>query len=247
MYQDYKLAIVVPAYNEEKLISETLAGIPSSADRVYVVDDGSTDFTCQIVKGLINERICLLCHGHNRGVGAAIVTGYKKALEEGMDIAVVMAGDNQMDPNYLPDLLAPLVEKKADYVKGNRWADPGHLEGMTRWRFLGNWLLRWLTRISSGNFSLVDPQDGYTAISSETLKRMNLDNIYPYYGYCNDILVKLSALNARISEVPRPYTYTDKAKSKIKYWQYIPKVSMLLLRDFFWRLRIGSSKNENLR
>jgi len=120
MYKGYKLGIVVPAYNEEELISETLEGMPQIADRIYVVDDGSTDATRQIIEGFAGEQFCILPNGQNRGVGAAIVTGYKKCLEEGMDIAVVMAGDKQMDAKYLPQLLRPIIEGKADYAKGNR-------------------------------------------------------------------------------------------------------------------------------
>lgn len=237
MYQDYKLGIVVPAYNEEKLIAETLNGMPPVADRIYVVDDGSTDATRQIAEGFNNNRFCILSNGQNRGVGAAIVTGYKKALEENMDIAVVMAGDNQMDPSYLPRLLDALISNNADYVKGNRLQIKEHKRGMSPWRYLGNNLLRWLTKVASGNYAIEDPQDGYTAITSQTLRRLDLDKIFPRYGYCNDMLIKLSVIKARIVEVPRPYSYSD-AGSKIKYRYYIPSVSLLLLRRFLWRLKI---------
>ena len=179
----------------------------------------------------------VITHKENRGVGAAIVTGYKKALEENMDIAVVMAGDNQMDPAELPNLLAPIIAQNADYAKGNRVSHQSHLQGMTRWRCLGNWLLRGLTRIASGNYKLMDPQNGYTAITRRALQQINLDDVYPWYGYCNDILVKLSVADARICEIPMPARYQGEI-SRIKYSKYIPKVSMLLLRDFLWRLKM---------
>jgi hypothetical protein len=108
---------------------------------------------------------------------------------------------------------------------------------MSYWRRFGNWLLRWLTRIAAGNYRIMDPQNGYTAITRETLGRVHLDGIYPWYGYCNDILVKLSVAGARICEVPMPARYGDE-KSKIRYHKYIPKVSLLLLRDFLWRLNV---------
>ena len=148
MYQSYNIGIVVPAYNEEELIAETLSGIPESADRVYVVDDASTDATRQIAESLSNGKSCVLGNGHNQGVGAAIVTGYKKALEENMDIIVVMAGDNQMDAYYLPQLVEPIIQHRADYTKGNRLASFELCNGMSPWRLFGNFLLTTLTKIA---------------------------------------------------------------------------------------------------
>lgn len=239
MYRGHKIGVVVPAYNEERLISETLKGIPSFVDRIYVVDDGSTDKTAEIVGELQkrDRRILLIQHEQNRGVGAAIFTGYKKALEEGMDIVAVMAGDNQMDPKYLPSLLDPIVDGIADYAKGNRLLSPEYRRGMSKWRFLGNTILTFLTKIASGYWHLMDPQNGYTAISRRALERIPLDSIYPWYGYCNDLLVKLNVYGFRVVDVPIPARYGEE-KSKIKYWLYIPKVSWLLLKDFFWRLKM---------
>ena len=185
MYEGYKLGIVVPVYNEEKLIAETLEGMPASADRIYVVDDGSTDATRQIIEGFSGERFCILVNGENRGVGAAIVTGYKKALEDNIDIVVVMAGDKQMDAKHLPELLDPIIKGKADYAKGNRLCRPEYRRGMSNWRFFGNWLLTLLTRIASGYWGIRDPQNGYAAITREALKRIDLDKIFPRYGYCS--------------------------------------------------------------
>ena len=229
--------MVVPAYNEESLIRNTIETIPDFVDRIYVVDDASNDATLEIVQRFVDFRMCAICHHQNRGVGAAIVTGYKKALEDGMDIAVVMAGDNQMDPAYLPNLLSPIIEGNADYTKGNRMSSREHLEGMSGWRRLGNWLLKWLTRIASGNYKIMDPQNGYTAITRNALKQLDLDSIYPCYGYCNDILVKLCIVDVPITEVPMHARYGTE-KSKIRYGRYIPKVSMLLLRGFLWRLKM---------
>ncbi len=239
MYKGKRIGVVVPAYNEERFIASVINTMPDFVDEIYVVDDASTDDTYQIASDIAsqNGRSVVISHKENRGVGAAIVTGYKKALEENMDIAVVMAGDNQMNPDCLSSLLTPLIEGKADYAKGNRVSRPEHLKGMTNWRRFGNWLLKWLTRIASGNYEIMDPQNGYTAITRLALKRIDLDNVYPWYGYCNDILVKLSVAGSRICEVPIPARYGTE-KSKIKYRKYIPKVSMLLLRDFLWRLKI---------
>ncbi len=237
MYEGYKLGIIVPAYNEEKLILETLEGMPHSADRIYVVDDGSTDNTRHIVEGFIDGRFCLLTNGRNRGVGAAVASGYKKALEENIDVIVVMDGDNQMDAKHLPELLAPIIKGKADFAKGNRLSRLAHRRGMSNWRFFGNWVLTLLTKIASGYWKIRDPQNCYTAITREALKRINLDKVYPRYGYCNDLLVKLNVAGCRVVDVPMPARY-GKEKSKIKYSLFITKVSPLLLRGFLWRLRL---------
>jgi len=245
MYQGYKLAIVVPAYNEEAFIAETLENMPPEADRVYVVDDASTDATRQIVKTFVNGKIRLLGNGHNRGVGSAIVAGYKKALEEDMDIAVVMAGDNQMDKKYLPGLLSPIIQGKADYTKGNRLSCFMHTKGMSTWRLFGNWILTLLTNIASGYWRIGDPQNGYTAITREALKRIDLDKVYPHYGYCNDLLVKLNVSGCKVVDVPIPARYGNE-KSKIKYNEFITKVSYLLLRGFLWRLGMKIFHNRGM-
>ncbi|MFC1908877.1 glycosyltransferase [Chloroflexota bacterium] len=237
MYQDYKLGIVVPAYNEERLIEETLNSMPKDADRIYVVDDGSTDATRQIIDGFNGGRFCILSCGLNRGVGAAIATGYKKALEENMDIVVVMAGDNQMDAKYLPELIEPIIDGRADYSKGNRLSRLTHRIGMSNWRILGNYLLTWLTRIAVGSWHINDPQNGYTAISHTALNKIDIDSVYPGYGYCNSLLVKLTVCGCKIVDVPIPARYRNE-KSKIKYSRYIPEVSWLLLKNFLWRLRV---------
>jgi glycosyltransferase involved in cell wall biosynthesis len=236
MYKGKKIAVVVPAYNEELLITETINSIPAYIDCVYLVDDGSCDDTAKTAAKFVNGRVNLISHERNLGVGAAIVTGYKAALRDEADITAVMAGDNQMDQTYLMQLLDPLVEEKADYSKGDRLSFNQHTKGMSPWRRLGNWLLKWLTRFATGNYSLSDPQNGYTAISARALKHLPLHLIYPGYGYCNDILVRLTVYGYRVKDVPMPARYGTE-QSKIRYHNYIPRVSWLLLRSFIWRLR----------
>ncbi|MBA7633202.1 hypothetical protein ES703_40764 [subsurface metagenome] len=154
-----------------------------------------------------------------------------------MDVIVVMAGDNQMDPDYLPDILAPVVEGRADYSKGNRLLSPESRRGMSRWRLFGNLVLTFLNKVASGYWHVVDPQNGYTAISRRTLERIDLDSIYPWYGYPNDMLIKLNVYGFRVVDVPHPARYGNE-KSKITYGKYILKVSWLLLKGFFWRLKM---------
>lgn len=233
-----KIAVVVPAYNEEVLIANTLQNIPSFIDRAYIVDDGSTDSTGQIVQGINDSRICYIRHHRNCGVGAALVTGYRKSLQDGMNIIMVMAGDNQMDPVHALKLLHPLLIGSADYSKGDRLSIKGYQKGMSRWRYFGNWLLTWLTRIASGDWQITDSQNGYTAISSEALHKIDFDRIYPGYGYCNDMLIKLNVHGCKIVHVPIPARYGDE-KSKIRYSRYISSISVLLSKDFLWRLKMA--------
>ena len=239
MYKGKSIGVVVPAYNEERFIVAVIDCLPEYIDKVYVIDDGSVDNTFMAASGVTsrNGNLKVIKHVKNRGVGASIVTGYKNSMLDRMDVSVVMAGDNQMDPAQLPCLLAPIVAGEADYIKGDRTSNGNNLRGMTYWRRFGNLLLRWLTRVASGCHHLNDPQNGYTAISIEMLRKLNLDDIYPWYGYCNDMLVKLNVGEARILEVPMPARYQFE-KSGICYVKYIPRISMLLLREFFWRLKM---------
>jgi glycosyltransferase involved in cell wall biosynthesis len=239
LYKDNKIAVVVPALNEEVLIRPTLETIPEFIDVVYAIDDGSTDNTLKVMKDIasVDSRIQIIEHSENSGVGAAIVSGYKRCVEDEMDISVVMAGDNQMSPEYIPNLLDPIVDGQVDYTKGNRLLTKDYREGMSGWRFFGNSILTMLTKLSSGYWSMMDPQNGFTAASREALMTIGLDEVFTYYGYCNDILTKLNVYGFGVKDVNIPARYGDE-KSKIKYGPYILKVSRQLSRNFVWRLKM---------
>lgn len=230
--------MVVPAYKEEVLIESTLNSIPDFVDRVYAVDDASPDRTGVLIDSYVRKdpRIIAIHHSHNKGVGGAIISGYKQALEDGMNIVAVMAGDNQMDPGFLPELLDPVVTGEVDYSVGNRLINEKFRQGMSKWRFVGNSVLTLLTKIASGYWQLMDPQNGYTAISRRALETISLDLIYPRYGYCNDLLVWLNTFGFRVRNVPHPARYGIE-QSKIKYSTYIVRLSWLLLNAFLWRLK----------
>lgn len=238
LYRGKRIAVVVPAYNEENLIGDVLAGIPDYVARVYAVDDGSGDATGAIIEDYarLDSRIVSIRHNPNRGVGAAITSGYRRAVEDGMDIVAVMAGDNQMDPLYLPSLLDPIVDGRADYTKGNRLINEAYLKGMSTWRRFGNSLLTFLTKVASGYWQMMDPQNGYTAISVRALSALPLESIYPGYGYCNNLLVWLNIYGMRVSDVAIPARY-GRERSGIRYSTYIPRVSKLLLGNFLFRLK----------
>jgi glycosyltransferase involved in cell wall biosynthesis/ActR/RegA family two-component response regulator len=239
IYRENNICVVIPAYNEEKFIEPTLASVPDYIFRIYVIDDASTDRTPEIIRdyGEKDTRITYIRHEINQGVGASITSGYREALKEGMDIAVVMAGDNQMDPVYLPKLLNPIINRQADYTVGNRLQGKEYRKEMPRWRFFGNSILSLITKIASGYWQLMDPQNSYTAISRRALERLDLKRIYHQYGYCNDILVKLNAYGFKALNINYPGRYNSGEKSGIRYRTYFFKVSWLLFRDFLWRLK----------
>lgn len=239
MLKNKKIAVVVPAYDVEQHISKVIDSMPEYVDRIYVVDDCSRDGTAKITQDKAvrpGSKIILMRHQKNLGVGAAIVSGYRRALEDEMSVVAVMAGDGQMDPAELEKVCRPIVEGTADYVKGNRFFYGNVWQVMPRYRFLGNAVLSLLTKIASGYWKLADFQCGYTAISADILRRLPLDELYPRYGFPNDILVKLNVLNARISEVTVKPIYSGQ-KSGIKLLSVMPRINWLLIKGFCWRLK----------
>jgi glycosyltransferase involved in cell wall biosynthesis len=231
------VAVVVPAYNEEALVGETLSGIPSFVDRIVVVDDASTDGTAEKARSFADPQIEVVSHENNLGVGAAIVTGYKRALAERLDVTAVMAGDNQMDPAELEAILAPVLVGEVDYAKANRLISGRAWELIPRNRYLGNAVLSLLTKIASGYWHVADSQAGYTAISLDALERLDLDRVYTRYGFPNDLLVHLNVINARVRDVPSRPIYNVGERSGIKLRKVVPRISWLLLKGFFWRMR----------
>jgi len=239
MYKNAKIGVVVPAYNEEKLIGRVIETMPEFVDRIIIVDDASSDGTKDIIRKYQknqNERLLLIQHEKNQGVGGAIVTGYKQALKEGLDVIVVMAGDGQMDPLDLPKLIDPIISDNVDYTKGNRLLTGKAWEIIPKVRYLGNSLLSLLTKIASGYWHVVDSQSGYTATTPKVLKMLNLDKIYKKYGMPNDMLVKLNIYNFKVRDIPVNPVYNIGEKSGIKIWKAIFTLAFLLFRLFWYRL-----------
>lgn len=233
------MAAVVPAYNEETQISVVVKTMPDYVDRIVIVDDKSTDSTVEIVKKLkeTDKRIKLICHEVNQGVGAAIASGYKWARDNDIDMAVVMAGDAQMDPVDMPNLLDPVVENRTDYSKGNRLIHSETLDQMPRIRLFGNAMLSLLTKIASGYWHIADSQTGYTVINKQALKEIDWDSMYKRYGQPNDLLVRLNVHNFRVMDVPIKSVYDVGEVSGIKVRKAVFTIGSLLVRLFFWRLK----------
>jgi glycosyltransferase involved in cell wall biosynthesis len=231
------VAVVVPAYREAQLIGETLRGVPAFVDRVYVVDDASDDGTADAARALGDTRVEVLRHEQNGGVGASIVTGYKRAIADGVDVTAVMAADNQMDPDDLEQLVRPVAAGDVDYAKANRLVSGEAWQVIPRSRYLGNAVLSLLTKIASGYWHVADSQSGYTAISRNTLAALDLDRVYRKYGFPNDMLVHLNVYNARVRDFPSRPVYGVGERSGIKIRSVVPRISWLLLKGFLWRLR----------
>jgi glycosyltransferase involved in cell wall biosynthesis len=244
MYRSKRIALVIPAYNEARLIRPTLDAAPACVDRVIVVDDASTDDMPQVVRECMarDARVEMIRHESNRGPGAAIVTGYKRVLVDGYDIAVVCGGDNQMPLDQLTRLLDPLIDGRADYTKGNRFMHgagslamiPGEMP-MTR--VIGNMIITMLTKVASGYYKVADVVEGFTAINREALERVDWDRAWLGYGYPMDFLIRLNAHGLRVLDVPRRAIYLPgERQSQIKGLRYALRVSPMLARGFLWRL-----------
>jgi glycosyltransferase involved in cell wall biosynthesis len=233
-----RIAVVVPAHNEEHLLPVTLASMPAFVDRIIVVDDGSGDGTAGCAQAAANgdPRIAIVRHEQNGGVGAAIVSGYKRALEERIDVTCVMAADNQMDPADLEALVLPVARGEVDYAKANRLVSGQAWELIPRHRYLGNAVLSLLTKIASGYWHVADSQSGFTALSLPMLEQLDLDRIYARYGFPNDMLVHLNVWNARVRDVPSRPVYGVGERSGIKFRRVVPAISLLLFKGFWWRL-----------
>jgi glycosyltransferase involved in cell wall biosynthesis len=236
VFEGKRVGVVVPAFDEEALIAATLGGIPPLVDRIIVVDDGSTDRTAECAREMRDPRVEVLTHERRSGVGAAILTGYRHALEDGVDVVAVMNGDNQMDPEDLPTLVEPVARGELDYAKANRLFTGQAFQLIPKTRFFGNAILSMLTKIASGYWHVADSQSGYTVVSREMLARLDLDRVYTQYGFPNDMLVHLNVWNARVRDfTSRPINGVGE-RSNIRYRHVVPRIAWLLLKGFFWRL-----------
>lgn len=236
MYKNNKIAVIVPAYNEEELILETLNGIPDYVDTIVVINDASKDRTLELVtsKKENDPRIEIINHLKNKGLGQSLIDGYVAARGMNIDIAAIMAGDNQMHPDDLPNLLDALIDENFDYAKGNRLLN-GSVDIMPKHRFIGNSILTLLTKFATGYYFSMDPQCGYTAIKKTALKKIPIEKMTKGYGYNADILNMLNIKRLKVTDVKVRPIY-GREKSKIKLRKYIPKTSWLLMQLFFRRL-----------
>ncbi len=228
MRKQAHIAVIVPAFNERNLIAQTLAQVPSRVDRIVVVDDGSSDDTAAVARTVDDPRVIVVQHEENRGVGAALTTGYRACFEAGAEVAVVMAGDGQMHPDDFDALVSPVLSGEVDYAKGDRLSWPGARDVMPPMRWLGNHVLSSLTRLALGS-PVRDSQCGYTALRRSAAARIDLDALWPRYGYPNDLIARLLERGCRVRDVAVRPVYAEE-KSGIGWRHALVVIPFVLTR-----------------
>ena len=244
------ITVVIPCYNVAKHIKDVICNIPDSISYIIAVNDCSKDDTESILLKLANEnkKIIYIRHEVNQGVGGAMITGYKRSMELNADITIKMDGDGQMDAAYIPALIKPLLEDKADFAKGNRFRDLKALQAMPLSRRIGNLGLSFIIKAASGYWNVFDPTNGFTAIKNETLKSMNFSRIHKRYYFETSVLIELYYANAVVNDIPMKARYGDEVSglSRTKtLFQFPPKlfiafIRRLLLKYFLFDFNIAS-------
>jgi len=239
MFKGKSLCAVVPAHNEGTQIKQVIESMPAYVDKIVIIDDLSIDNTVSVVKenAKNDPKVILIKHQENQGVGGAIATGYLWAKENDFDMAVVMAGDGQMDPKNLPDLLDPVAENRTDYAKGNRLFTGEAYRKIPKVRYFGNAFLSLLTKIASGYWHVADSQSGYTVITKAALQTIDWRQMYRRYGQPNDLLVRLNLYNFKVMDVPVDPVYNVGEKSGIRIRKVAFTISWLLVKMFLWRMK----------
>jgi dolichol-phosphate mannosyltransferase len=230
------VVVIIPAYQAENTITNVIDNIPGWVSTIVVVNDCSGDHTREIVENLNHPRVCLINLDKNQGVGGAMKLGYKKALELDADIIVKMDSDGQMDPHYLIPLITPILKKKADYSKGNRFLNATELNQMPAVRRMGNMFLSFLTKLSSGYWTIFDPTNGYTAISRNALSVLELDRLENRYFFETSMLMELYLHRIAIRDVliPAKYNGEKSSLSEVKsLFEFPPKLAKGLLRRIY--------------
>lgn len=235
VFEGARVAAIVPAYNEERMIATVIETMPDFVDRIVIVDDCSSDGTSDVVRASGDPRVELIRHEVNTGVGGAIITGHRAAMAAGSDVNVVMAGDAQMDPAYLPALLERVTTQGFGFAKANRFFSPESFKGMPKHRVFGNVVLSFMTKLASGYWNLFDPQNGYTAVRTEVLRRIDLDRVAPRYSFENDLLIHLNILQVPAVDVPIPAVYGAEVSS-IRLSKVVPELLNLLVKGFWRRI-----------
>ncbi|HBG81390.1 TPA: hypothetical protein DDW69_00960 [candidate division CPR2 bacterium] len=235
MYKNKKIVVVTPAYNEANHIADVIDGLPEYIDNIVIVDDCSTDNTEEIVKKHKSKKVIYLKNGKNMGAGYSVTAAINKAKEVKADITITMAGDNQMDPKYVPSLLDALIDEGYDCAKGNRFYSKEGLKGMPRHRVWGSIILTFMTRMASGYWTIFDTQNGYYALGSKALYQIDFNSLTKGFPYENDLWINLNILGLKFKDVPIPAKYGDEV-SYMKMWKIIPQFTLFLVGGFFRRI-----------
>lgn len=221
------IAVVIPTYKARNHILSVIDEIGPEVARIYVIDDCCPDKSGDfVVANCKDSRVSVIKHEENQGVGGAVMTGYKAAIQEGMGILVKIDSDGQMDPALIFDFVRPIVDGEADYTKGNRFFDLEQVRSMPRVRLFGNAVLSLMCKLSSGYWNLFDPTNGYTAIHADVARHLPFNKISRRYFFETDMLFRLNTLRAVVVDVPMEAKYGDEVSnlkiSKI-VWEFFAK------------------------
>lgn len=228
------IGVVIPCYRVRDHIQDVIGTIGKEVSRIYVVDDACPDKTGEFVESKIRDRrVTVLFHKTNQGVGGAVISGYRAALADGMDVVVKVDGDGQMNPDLIPTIARPVLEGRADYSKGNRFDSLENLIGMPKLRIFGNAILSLWSKVSSGYWTITDPTNGFTAIHRKALEAINLEKVRKTYFFESDLLFRLSIANCVVADVPMVAVYGEE-KSNLRIYK--------VLIEFPWRHTINFLK-----
>lgn len=230
------IAVVIPSYRVTRHILGVIAGIGPEVARIYVVDDKCPDASGAFVRANCSDpRVTVLEHAENQGVGGAVMTGYRAAIDDGARVIVKIDGDGQMDAALLPDFVAPILAGEADYTKGNRFFDLEQIRQMPAMRLFGNAVLSLMTKVSSGYWNLFDPTNGYTAIHADAARHLPFDKISRRYFFETDMLFRLNTLGAVVADVPMDARYGDEV-SNLKISKVVTEFAVKHVRNLGKRL-----------
>lgn len=209
-----RIAVVIPCYRVTQYVMEVIEKIGNEVDTIYCIDDRCPENSGQFIEANSKDsRVKVIYHSQNQGVGGAVITGYKAAIENNADIVIKIDGDGQMDPALIPKMIRPIVKQQADYTKGNRFYLADYLKDMPALRKTGNALLSFMNKFSTGYWDIFDPTNGYTAISSPIIKELPLNKISKRYFFESDMLFHLSILKAVVKDIPIKSTYNGEISS----------------------------------
>lgn len=236
MKPTHKIAVVIPSYKVARHILGVIEGIGAEVSHIYIIDDACPERVGNLVLERCRDpRVRVIFHLKNQGVGGAVMTGYRAAIEDGADVIVKVDGDGQMDPSLISGLIAPIVAGDADYAKGNRFFDLEAVRAMPRVRLLGNAVLSFMTKLSSGYWDLFDPTNGYTAIHSNVASHLPFDKISHRYFFETDMLFRLNTLRAVVVDIPMDAKYDDETSS-LNISKIIGEFVVKHVRNFFKRI-----------
>ena len=231
----HRVAVTIPSYKVRAHVLDVIASIPPRVQRIYVVDDKCPQHSGELVEEQCRDpRVRVIFHEENQGVGGAVGSGYRAAIEEGMDIVVKVDGDGQMDPALIPHFTRPIERGRADYTKGNRFYRPESLKGMPPIRLFGNAALSFINKLSTGYWSIMDPTNGYTAIHTSVLREMPLHKLEKRYFFETDMLYHLNTMRAVVHDVPMDAVYADE-ESSLKVSKVLPEFMVKHVNRFFKR------------